>query len=83
MRRIVAAALALATPARAAGSGVRLPVQVDQAGRTVDFFTESEFLEDVEAEAALFCHEHLRTVNQGECVANLVSQVRAVRGARL
>ena len=59
---------------------IRLPVQVDQSGKTIYFVTDAD--SDIEEEAARFCAAHLRTVNQDECVGNLVAQVGSIRKAR-
>ena len=64
----------------AAEDTIKLPVEVDQQGRTIHFTTNAE--SEVAAEAARFCAAHLRAMPSGECVAKLVEQVKAVREAR-
>lgn len=64
----------------AADDTIRIPIQVDQAGRTVDFASAADA--DVAAEAAAFCVEHLPMAPRDECATNLVEQVRILRGVR-
>ena len=65
----------------AADNVIKLPVQVDQQGKTIHFVTSAD--SDVAAEARRFCIAHMRTVNTEECTAQLVSQVDLLREERL
>ena len=66
--------------AAAAGGVIKLPIEVDQNGKTVDFETDDE--SDVELEAFAFCNKYLPKMPEFECIEKLVAQVETIRGER-
>jgi hypothetical protein len=75
--------MVLLLPVAASGKEdtIKLPVQVDQQGKTIHFVVDAT--SDVPAEASRFCAAHLKLMPRSECVANLVDQVKAIRKLRL
>ena len=59
---------------------IKLPVQVDQQGKSIYFVTDAD--SDVAAEAVEFCRVHLPTVDTADCAANLEQQVKLLRHER-
>ena len=70
----------LVVAAASADDAVKIPVQVDQAGKTIYFVTDAD--SNVPLEAVRFCATHLPTVTSEECANNLVEQVTTVRSLR-
>ena len=64
----------------AAADTIKIPVEVDQQGKTKYFVTDSESV--VPNEARQFCAAHLPGMPQSECVDRLVEQVSAIRKMR-
>lgn len=83
-RSAVAALLLLASAAREAAAqtdSIKIPVQVDQVGKSIYFVTDAS--SNVAAEAARFCRAHLPATELSECAEQLVAQVETVRQLRL
>ena len=84
MARRLALCLLLLISARTAAAEeedvLKLPIEVDQQGKTIYFVTNAR--SDVIAEAATFCAAHLRGMPADDCVTKLVEQVNAVRKLR-
>ena len=70
----------LATGTLAAENVIKLPVQVDQAGKTIYFVTNAD--SDVLAEALQFCEAHMKHVDVMSCAEKLESQVAVIRNER-
>merc|ERR1711968_313146 len=66
--------------ASAQSNVLKIPVTVDQQGKSIYFVTDED--SDVLAEANRFCSAHLPTVDADECAANLYSQVAILRKER-
>ena len=83
MRSAALAALLLcaAREAVAQKDSIKIPVQVDQAGKSIYFVTDAT--SDVAAEAARFCRAHLPGTELTECADKLAMQVETVRQLRL
>lgn len=64
----------------AADGTIKLPVEVDQSGKSIYFVTDAS--SDVVAEAALFCQTHLPAAPSNDCIAKLVEQVATIRKMR-
>ena len=56
---------------------LKIPVQVDQAGKMMYFVVEED--SNLYAEAVRFCAAHLPSLDAAECVQNLVTEVTAMR----
>lgn len=63
------------------GDSIKLPVEVDQQGKTIYFVTDES--SDVRAEAERFCRAHLRQAPLDDCTLKLVEQVGTIRNMRL
>ena len=63
-----------------ADDAIRIPIQVDQQGKTINFVIHEG--SNVELEASRFCSAHLRGMDEGECQEALLSQVRTLRKVR-
>lgn len=59
---------------------LKIPVTVDQAGKSIYFVTDAS--SDVAAEAARFCRAHLPTLEVADCAEELEKQVQTVRTLR-
>ena len=78
---LIASLLLLASPVASNGPDtIKLPVEVDQQGKTIYFVTDAT--SDVMAEAGTFCGAHLPNAPLAECVEKLVEQVATVRKLR-
>jgi CYTH domain-containing protein len=70
----------LLASAVAADDTIRIPIQVDQQGKTINFVINEQ--SHVELEARRFCSAHLPGMDEDECLKALLSQVETVRKVR-
>lgn len=83
MEKRVAAALWLLCASHACAQEediIKLPVEVDQQGKTIYFVTHAA--SDVAADALTFCSAHLPTLDAADCASNLEGQVALLRKER-
>ena len=59
---------------------IRIPIQVDQQGKTIQFVVFAD--SNVMLEASKFCHAHLGGMDAEECQDLLIKQVEHIRSAR-
>ena len=79
-RSCLALSLALAL-SHGAEDVIKIPVQIDQEGTTMDFVTDSD--SDVYTEALRFCRRNVPIVPKfNECANKLLQQVEALRRER-
>ena len=78
MRHLLAIVLIISS--RAVADDLRIPIQVDQSGKSIYFVTNEA--SDVELEAARFCRAHLSGMDEHECTQQLVTQASTLRGVR-
>lgn len=72
--------LLLASALAAAEDTIKIPIEVDQKGKSIYFVTDAD--SNVLQEAVQFCMAHLPGMPQEDCASKLVEQVATVRSLR-
>jgi hypothetical protein len=80
MRTVALVLLACSAAAAAPSEPIRIPIQVDQQGKTMYLVMHED--SDVDDEIARFCRAHLKGMDPQECHQSLLEQVNIVRGIR-